>query len=365
MSLSNIRDLITARFASGSIGSITAEKMRDTLEQFVDQVIAERIAANVTYSSPTAPLTAENVEAALDEVANVLNLKAALADPAFTGTPTAPTATAGNSSTQLATTAFVATALANLVDSAPGTLDSLNELAAALGDDPAFATTMTNALAGKLAKQDGNLTGWTDLDEIATPANPAANKARLYAFDDGGVTKVAFRDSAGTETVVGGGGSDGDFAVGSLAMFPTTGTPTGWLKANGALVSRTIYASLWDFANTMAGALATEANWSAGDYGLFGEGDGSTTFRLPDFRGYFPRIADDARGIDSGRSLGSLQDGSAVATGRRGGSLQIANHDGTYGTNSGSYYFAAHSSFTDSQLYVRPKNVSVALCVKY
>ncbi|PBJ21165.1 hypothetical protein BSG18_32290 [Pseudomonas ogarae] len=75
---------------------------------------------------------------------------APLASPALTGTPTAPTPAAGTNTAQLATTAFVRTALAALVDSAPGALDTINELATALGKDPNFSVTMTNALAGKL-----------------------------------------------------------------------------------------------------------------------------------------------------------------------------------------------------------------------
>ena len=80
-----------------------------------------------------------------------LDAKAALASPALSGTPTAPTPVAGTNTTQLATTAFVASAIGALVDAAPGALDTLNELAAALGDDPNFASTVTNGLAGKLA----------------------------------------------------------------------------------------------------------------------------------------------------------------------------------------------------------------------
>lgn len=75
--------------------------------------------------------------------------KAPLASPALTGTPTAPTPSQGTNSTQIATTAYVRTAIADLVDTAPGTLDTLNEIAAALGDDPNFAATITNELAGK------------------------------------------------------------------------------------------------------------------------------------------------------------------------------------------------------------------------
>ena len=80
---------------------------------------------------------------------SALDLKAPLAGPTFTGTPSAPTATAGTNTTQLATTAFVKTAVDNLVDNAPGALDTLNELAAAIGDDANYAATVTTALAAK------------------------------------------------------------------------------------------------------------------------------------------------------------------------------------------------------------------------
>ncbi|EJB4377513.1 phage tail protein [Escherichia coli] len=80
---------------------------------------------------------------------NALALKAPLSSPALTGTPTAPTAAQSVNNTQIATTAFVKSAIAAMVGSAPAALDTLNELAAALGNDPNFATTMLNALAGK------------------------------------------------------------------------------------------------------------------------------------------------------------------------------------------------------------------------
>ncbi|MGM8192837.1 phage tail protein [Escherichia coli] len=80
---------------------------------------------------------------------NALALKAPLSSPALTGTPTAPTAAQSVNNTQIATTAFVKSAIAAMVGSAPEALDTLNELAAALGNDPNFATTMLNALAGK------------------------------------------------------------------------------------------------------------------------------------------------------------------------------------------------------------------------
>ncbi|EOM1496762.1 hypothetical protein ACNCTE_003204, partial [Escherichia coli] len=74
------------------------------------------------------------------------------ASPTFTGTPTAPTPANGDNSKKLATTEFVSKALAALAGSAPETLDTLKELADALGNDPNFATTVLNKLAKKLAK---------------------------------------------------------------------------------------------------------------------------------------------------------------------------------------------------------------------
>ena len=82
---------------------------------------------------------------------NALNGKSGLTSPAFAGIPTAPTASTGTNTTQIATTGFVAAAIAALIDAAPGAMNTLNELAAALGDDPNFASSVTNALAGKLA----------------------------------------------------------------------------------------------------------------------------------------------------------------------------------------------------------------------
>lgn len=77
---------------------------------------------------------------------------------------------------------------------------------------------------------------------------------------------------------------------GAVATFAMSTAPTGWLKANGALVSRTTYATLF-------AAIGT----------TFGVGDGSTTFALPDLRGEFLRGWDDGRGVDTGRAFGSAQ----------------------------------------------------------
>ncbi len=88
---------------------------------------------------------------------------------------TATTQSASDNSTKVATTAYTDTAIANLVDSSPGTLNTLNELAAALDDDANFSTTMTNALAGKLAT-NGNGSSLTNLNASAITSGtiPAA-----------------------------------------------------------------------------------------------------------------------------------------------------------------------------------------------
>jgi microcystin-dependent protein len=78
------------------------------------------------------------------------------------------------------------------------------------------------------------------------------------------------------------------FLVGQIGMFAMSSAPTGWLKCNGALISRTTYSALFTAIST-----------------AYGVGDGSTTFGLPDLRGEFIRGWDDGRGIDSGRALNS------------------------------------------------------------
>lgn len=88
-----------------------------------------------------------------------MSLKANLASPTFTGVPAIPTAVAGTNTDQAASTAFVRTEISNLIASAPTALDTLNELAAAMGNDPNFATTVTNSLATKAPKESPTFTG--------------------------------------------------------------------------------------------------------------------------------------------------------------------------------------------------------------
>ncbi|EFD7694671.1 phage tail protein [Escherichia coli] len=121
-----------------------------------------QLSSATNSTSETLAATSKAVKAVMDET----NKKAPLNSPALTGTPTTPTARQGTNNTQIANTAFVMAAIAALVDSSPDALNTLNELAAALGNDPNFATTMTNALAGKQPK-DATLTALAGLATAA------------------------------------------------------------------------------------------------------------------------------------------------------------------------------------------------------
>ena len=97
--------------------------------------------------------------------------------------------------------------------------------------------------------------------------------------------------------------------AGMVAHFATSAAPTGWLKANGAAISRTAYAALF-------AAIGT----------TFGVGDGFNTFNLPDLRGEFVRGLDDGRGVDSGRGLGTAQAGQNAAHTHAGTSDGAGSH---------------------------------------
>jgi hypothetical protein len=149
----------------------------------VTSAIQTQIDTKAPIASPTFTGTVSGITKSMVGLANVddtsdankpistaaqsaLDLKAPLASPALTGTPTAPTATAGTSTTQVATTAFVGTAVANLVDSAPALLDTLNELAAAIGDNPNYATDLAASVGLKAPLASPTFTG-----TVTLPAN--------------------------------------------------------------------------------------------------------------------------------------------------------------------------------------------------
>jgi len=152
--------------------------------------------------------------------------KAPLASPALTGTPTAPTATAGTNTTQIATTAFVTGAVADLIASAPGALNTLDELAEALGDDANFATTVTNSLAAKAPLASPTFTGTVTL--------PAAG----IVFSDGTQAKAGVPSITAFATAI---SASATLSSGEQDKFvPLTGEVTITLPATGYSTGQSI-----------------------------------------------------------------------------------------------------------------------------
>jgi hypothetical protein len=135
-------------------------------------------------NKPVSTATQTELDAKLAS-ATAATTYAPLDSPALTGTPTAPTATAGTNSTQVATTAYADAAVAALVDAAPETLNTLNELAAALGDDASFSTTVSTSIGlkaplesptftGTVAGITKSMVGLGDVDNTADSAKPVS-----------------------------------------------------------------------------------------------------------------------------------------------------------------------------------------------
>lgn len=137
---------------------------------------------------------------------------------------------------------------------------------------------------------------------------------------------------------------------GAIMPFAMSTAPAGWLKANGALVSRTTYAALFSAIGT-----------------TFGSGDGSTTFALPDLRAEFLRGFDDGRGVDSGRVFGSLQ-AQAIESHTHTTSEGNASTGTFTGTN---YAMLSNASGNTRQVNAaggtetRPRNVALLYCIKF
>lgn len=227
-------------------------------------------------------------------------------NPTFTGEPKAPTPDAGNNTTRIATTEFVQAAITALINGAPATLDTLKEIAAAINNDPKFSTTINNALAGK---------------------QPLDNT----------LTHLSGKDVAGLLAYLG-LGEGSALPVGVPVPWPSVTPPTGWLKCNGAAFSAEEYPEL------------------AKVY---------PTNKLPDLRGEFIRGWDDGRGIDSGRTLLSAQDGSIEAHGH--------DYNGAIYTSSGPSWanttdagHRAYSGFTSSYggSETRPRNIAFNYIVR-
>ena len=130
-------------------------------------------ASPITYSASTQIIGINQTLLSVEQsqVSNLttsLSSKAPLDSPGLTGTPTAPTATAGANTTQIATTQFVSTAVSNIIGAAPETLNTLNELSEALGDDANFATSVFNAIDLKVAKAGDSITGPLSISTAST-----------------------------------------------------------------------------------------------------------------------------------------------------------------------------------------------------
>ncbi len=250
----------------------------------------------------------------------------------------------------------------------------------------AAACTGNAATASKLATPrtialTGGVTGSVAFDGsanasiVTTIAGNAPTATKLatartingVAFDgSANITVTAAANGGNADTVEGKHASD--FAVatsgippGAVMHFAMTTPPTGWLKANGAAVSRTTYTALF-------AAIGT----------TFGAGDGSTTFNLPDLRGEFVRGYDDGRGVDSGRAFGSSQ---ADALQNITGTFSVSAGDSTHvsGAFSQSGSFAGNGrepqpnfiiNFDASRVArtaneTRPRNIALLACIKY
>lgn len=141
--------------------------------------------------------------------------------------------------------------------------------------------------------------------------------------------------------------------AGCVQFFAMSTSPTGWLKANGAAISRTTYATLF-------AAIGT----------TFGVGDGSTTFNLPDLRGEFVRGFDDAKGTDSGRVFGTAQAGQMpshthtqeISNSTAGGTNRGPGSNGAFLQYSGTTKSAGG---TENSSENRPRNIALLACIKY
>ena len=146
--------------------------------------------------------------------------------------------------------------------------------------------------------------------------------------------------------------SGGTVPAGTVVAFGNTSAPVGFLKCNGAAVSRTTYADLF-------AAIST----------TFGAGNGSTTFTLPDLRGEFVRGWDDSKGTDSGRGMGSYQGGNVGSHTHNVSVYRYSiNYQAHYSPNNN-----AHNEYTENRTTdngsqtgeTRPRNVALLYCIKY
>jgi hypothetical protein len=187
------------------------------------------------FSNPTFTGTVSGVTAAHVGLGSVTNeSKATMFDsPAFTGVPTAPTASAGTNTTQLATTQYVRTEVANLVNSAPGALDTLDELAAALGDDASFASTVTTSIGLKAPLDSPAFTGTvTGITKTMVGLGNVVNETKATAF-----TSPTFTGTATIPTILLASGGFSITQESTKLLFKYNGATIASMDSTGNIVS--------------------------------------------------------------------------------------------------------------------------------
>jgi len=195
---------------------------------------------------------------------------------------------------------------------------------------------------------------------LAATGASAVTPYRRFSFDSGGgvIAWTAWE-------------STGPVPVGSTIWINGTTAPPGFVKENGALLSRAQFPALFAYANA-SGNIVSEASWFAGNSGAFSTGDLATAFRIPDSRGEFIRGYDDGRGVDSGRVLGAhqadlLRDhthtlsvptiaGGNNNNGGGGGAFAAMSSTTSTGTTSGASIGGAET---------RPRNNAKLACIKF
>jgi len=299
-----------------------------------------------------------------------------LDSPALTGKPTAPRPAPGTTSDQVQTAAGVLAQLAAFgvgAESVSGINLDINQ--AVLGTNVHYEGTQGKAVAQNYPRVVGNDAALVAFNVLTHGLANRTIQLAIEVFGASGARGRSFiRVKHDTtwfdwrELTLGGE------RLGAIDFFATPSAPPGYLKANGAAVSRTSYVALF-------AAIGT----------TFGAGDGSTTFNLPDLRGEFIRGWDDSRGVDSGRTFGSLQSGQNASHSHTATASNAGAHSHTTSVKADRAAGEGNAVFGDENWYgdlslpsstagdhthtisiaasggneSRPRNIALLACIKY